>query len=78
MSKRVVFLPDGRLDELGDRPRRRPDFVRSLAGIAYCGERRVVAAETVVQDRSDVLGYRQRESRPSFDCLAGGGFDQLR
>jgi hypothetical protein len=37
MSKRVVFQPNGRLDELGHRPCRRPDFVRSLAGLAYRG-----------------------------------------
>ena len=69
--------PDGRLDQLDQRPNRRTLVVVSL-GVAHRGQGRVEAAEPEVQRSSDKFGDGQRESLPARPGIGDRGSDQLR
>ena len=69
--------PDGRLDQLDQRPDRRALLVVAL-GLADRGQGRVVAAEPEVQRSAEKFGDRQREPLAARLSIADRGSDQLR
>src|SRR3954470_19032941 len=72
-----LAAPNGRLDQLGQRPYRRPFRVEALSG-KDGGQRRVVATEPVVQASAENLGGRQGNPLPASLRLADRRSDQLR
>ena len=72
-----LAAPNGRLDQLGQRPDRRPFGVEALGGKDR-GQRGLVAAEPVVQASAQKLGGRQGDPLPASLRLADRGSDQLR
>ena len=67
---------NGRLDQLGQGPNRRPFRVKAL-GRCGRGQRGFVVAEAVVETSAQELGGRQREPLAASLGFADRGTDQL-